>query len=67
MTKEELEAILEQHNLWLNSNEKEDKCADLSYADLSYADLSCANLSYADLSNADLSYAEVIEFPDFLK
>ena len=62
MTKEELEAILEQHDLWLNSNEKEGKCANLSYADLSGA-----NLSYADLSNANLSYAEVMEFPDFLK
>ena len=62
ITKKELKPILEQHKLLLDSNEKEGK-----FADLSYADLSCANLSYADLSNADLSYAEVIEFPDFLK
>ena len=62
ITKEELKEILEQHRLWLDSDEKECKRADLTDADLTGV-----NLSYADLSCANLSYAEVMEFPDFLK
>ena len=74
MTQEELNEILEQHQLWLNTKEVEGKRAvlrgeDLRCADLRYVDLRCANLSYADLRganlrganlrNADLAYADL--------
>ena len=69
ITKEELKTILEQHTLWLDSNETEGKRADLSGANLSGADLSgadliftnlrCANLSYATLSSANLTMANL--------
>ena len=39
ITKNELKTILEQHKLWLDSNKKEGKCADLSDADLTDANL----------------------------
>ena len=54
ITKEELKTILEQHKLWLDSNGKEGKCADLTRADLTGADLSGANLRCAYLTGADL-------------
>ncbi len=50
-----LKTILEQHTLWLNSNKKEGKRADLTCANL-YG----ANLSGADLTGADLRYANLI-------
>ena len=59
ITKEELKTILEQHTLWLDSNGKEGKCADLTDANLTRANLTSANLSGADLSSADLTYAYV--------
>ena len=68
MTKEELQGILEKHQLWLEGSEEGERAdlsdaylflADLSGADLSYADLSDADLSYADLSGANLSYANL--------
>ena len=59
ITKKELKEILERHKLWLDSNGKEGKCADLSNADLTSADLTGANLSYADLTGANLSYADL--------
>ena len=59
ITKKELKTILEQHKLWLDSNEKKGKCVDLSYVDLSYADLRCVNLRCADLRCANLRYANL--------
>ena len=59
ITEEELKEILEQHALWLDSNGKEGKCADLSDADLRRANLYYANLRCADLTDADLSYANL--------
>ena len=56
MTKEELQVILEKHQLWLEGSEGGVR-ADLSRADLSGADLSGANLSGANLAYADLSRA----------
>ena len=68
MTKEELQVILEKHQLWLEGSGEGER-ANLSYADLSYAnlsdadlsdaDLSCANLTYANLSYANLTYANL--------
>lgn len=69
MKQEELDNILEQHKLWLDTGEKQGKRADLSDANLrgaelrrailSGADLSGANLSCAILSNADLTGAKL--------
>ena len=59
ITKEELKTILEQHTLWLDSNETEGKRADLSDADLRGADLSGANLSGANLTYANLTGANL--------
>ena len=66
ITEEELKTILEQHKLWLDSNETEGKCANLSGADLTdanleRANLSCANLTGADLTGADLTDAILID------
>ena len=62
ITKYELKAILESHQLWLRGEvgERADlSSADLRSADLSYANLSSANLSSANLSSANLSYANL--------
>ena len=61
ITEEELKTILEQHTLWLDSNETEGKCADLSGADLTGADLTWAILSGANLSGADLTWADLTD------
>ncbi len=54
LSKQELDKIIDNHKLWLNSECEKGERADLSYADLRYV-----NLSYADLDNADLSYADL--------
>jgi hypothetical protein len=60
----DLQKVLSDHKVWLESNGEEGERADLRYADLRGADL-CdtdlrrANLSYADLIYADLSYADL--------
>jgi hypothetical protein len=59
ITEEELKTILEQHELWLDSNEKEGKCANLSGADLTGANLYLVNLTGADLTSADLTSANL--------
>ena len=59
ITEKKLKEILEQHKLWLDSNEKEGKCADLTDADLRCADLSYANLSGADLRGSNLTFANL--------
>ena len=57
MDKNELQEILEQHQLWLNNNGG--KRADLRNADLHNADLREANLRDADLSGAILCNANL--------
>ena len=59
ITKKELKTILEQHKLWLDSNEEEGKCADLSDVNLRRADLPGADLIGADLRRANLSDANL--------
>ena len=59
ITEEELKTILEQHKLWLDSNEKEGKRADLTWVDLSCADLSGANLTGAYLIRTNLTFADL--------
>ena len=62
ITKYELKAILESHQLWLRDEGGERanlRSANLRSANLSYANLSYANLSYADLSSADLRSASL--------
>ena len=63
-TKKELDKIIDDHKLWLQSGSEKGKranlrSADLRYADLSSADLRSANLRSADLSSADLSSADL--------
>ena len=59
ITKKELKTILEQHELWLVSNEKEGKRADLTRADLTGVDLIRANLRGACLYGANLTGADL--------
>jgi uncharacterized protein YjbI with pentapeptide repeats len=56
-TEQELEKILDNHKLWLSSNEEKGERANLRYANLRYADLRDADLRYADLSNANLDFS----------
>jgi len=61
---EELEEILEKHKLWIETERKEGKHADLSRATLKYVNLSGAilkdaNLIGAKLGEADLSWANL--------
>ena len=55
MKQSELNRVLDQHKLWLESNDNKGKRADLFGADLTGTYLSGAYLSCADLSGADLS------------
>jgi uncharacterized protein YjbI with pentapeptide repeats len=62
----ELKTILDQHRLWVESNQKQGtranlKDANLQYADLLDANLRGANLQYADLQGADLQYADLLD------
>ena len=59
ITKEELKTILEQHKLWLDSNGKKGKRADLTGAYLTGADLRCVDLTSADLRCVDLTSADL--------
>ena len=56
---DELNEILRNHKLWVDSDGENGNRANLSYADLSYADLSSTDLSSTDLSGADLSGANL--------
>jgi co-chaperonin GroES (HSP10) len=56
-----LKTILEQHTLWLNSNKKEGKRADLTCANLYGAYLIGANLTGADLRYANLIRSILID------
>ena len=57
ISQEELNKILKLHELWLDTNGEEGKCADLSNADLRGANLRCSDLRYANLSCSNLRYA----------
>ena len=57
ITREELDMILKNHKLWLNTDGNEGEQADLSYTDLFCANLRCANLADAKLSGACLAGA----------
>ncbi len=59
ITPEELQHILEQHKLWLTSNKREGKCADLRRTDLSKTHLEGAELSEAHLEGATLWQAHL--------
>ena len=58
ITEEELKTILEQHTLWLDSNETEGKRADLTDADLTSANLIDTELEYANLTDAIIDEKE---------
>lgn len=67
ISKEELNKILEEHELWLK--DEGGKRADLKFADLSGVNLKDVNLRYADLrytnlSNVNLRYAN-LRYTDF--
>ena len=57
MNQQELNRILDEHALWLSSDNKEGRRANLPGANLSETDLSRANLIRANLIEADLSGA----------
>jgi hypothetical protein len=59
ITEKKLKEILEQHKLWLDSDEKEGKCANLTFANLTGANLRYADLRYADLTRVDLYGADL--------
>ena len=60
MKASELNLILEQHRLWIQTNGKQGNCADLTGADLTGANLWGANLRVAILAGADLWGANLI-------
>lgn len=53
MNQSNLNEILEQHEIYIESHGSYGEIADLSYADLSYANLSDTDLSYANLIGAE--------------
>lgn len=55
----EIQAQIDNHKLWLETDGREGAIANLSSANLSSADLSSADLRFADLSFADLSFADL--------
>jgi hypothetical protein len=57
MNKRRLKRILERHGIWLETEGKEGRQANLTKANLTEADLTNANLSGADLHVADLTNA----------
>ena len=69
ISQEALNKVLKLHKLWLDTDGREGKQADLSNfnlsdfnlsnADLRYANLSITDLRYSDLSNADLRYSDL--------
>ena len=59
ISKDELDKIIGNHKLWLQTNGEKGERADLRYANLRYANLSSADLRYADLRYADLSSADL--------
>ena len=61
MDQETLASILKEHQLWLESDEKSGKRADLSEKNLKFANLRRANLRRANLRGADLLGANLLE------
>ena len=59
LTQAELDRILQQHSLWLQTDGDQGACAQLSHANLTGVDLSCANLHDAWLSGARLVGADL--------
>ena len=59
ISKDELDKIIGNHKLWLQTNGEKGERADLRYANLRYANLSSADLRYANLRYANLSYANL--------
>ena len=64
ITQEELNQILQQHKLWIETDGNKGGCAvlkgtDLLGADLRHANLRAANLRAADLQGADLRAADL--------
>ena len=59
ITKNALKTILEQHKLWLNSDAKEGKFADLTGVDLTGVDLIGEDLRFASLFDANLTSANL--------
>ena len=59
MTQAELNRVIEQHKVWLDSKGEEGKRADLRDTVLRGADLSYVDLRGADLTNADLEGANL--------
>lgn len=61
MNEEKLKEILEQHEIWLETDKKRGRRADLTGADLVYAKLEGANLIRASLKGADLKGADLTD------
>jgi len=61
ITEIELKIILDNHKLWIESEQKQGKQANLAYANLQGADLKDANLQGANLVGANLAYANLYE------
>ena len=59
MTPSDLKQVLKDHLLWLNSDRKKGKRADLTNANLRNANLTNAYLKNAYLNNANLSHADL--------
>ena len=58
MNKEDLDKILADHALWVNSSGEQGKMAELCGADLQHADLQYADLRRAKFQDADLRRAK---------
>ena len=61
MNADELKAILDAHNLWLESDGEKGERANLRWADLRWANLSGANLRLSNLSGANLRWSNLSE------
>ncbi|MBT6047078.1 MAG: DUF4433 domain-containing protein [Candidatus Scalindua sp.] len=59
ITTGELSKILKEHKRWIDTDEKEGQCADLSNADLQGANFFGANLSGAKMHGANLSGSDL--------
>jgi len=59
MNKKELDRVLEQHRLWLESGGNKGERADLQGANLRHVSLQNVDLRYANLWNVDLRYANL--------
>ncbi|QQO38046.1 hypothetical protein LSA2308_00026 [Staphylococcus phage LSA2308] len=59
ITQPELDLLIEKHEQWLATNEKEGEKLFLQCVDLRHADLSCAKLIDSDLTNATLIEADL--------